>query len=519
MMTRWLSRRGTWVAGVVAWLVACAAMGMEPPGDREPAPAQAGTRKKPARSDEPGKKAKKKKKKKSTLSKKKSGKASGKKAPPAVEETQDPSSTAASPLPAATPAPAVMTPPAATPPAGQDPYPGTAVAESPPPPVEKTPGFLDHFELRHSNTLEVRYDRFETPILGLDPEQNLGSAWLFSNETLICNFGVCNGSSLVFRPRLSWQFAPREDPDFSFHELYLSVNALPRTVVRVGKQVQGWGPGIFYSPTNRVFPETIFTTAQREPVGRRVVSVSVELLPEMTLFVMGGRADDSGWGAQERLRSYFASSRVEYQAQGEFPFTLGAVVGGGERFQPHGGMYFEMLLSDAWTVGAELSTSRGYARERDPSFGPPGLFALEDAWGYDGVINLRYGLSSGGEVGAEVGVNRFALSASAREQLPTLYPLLLVGTAAGVGTHPFLDKRYALVQGRFPELPPGRRVTFSASLMYTDPSNSLVAAGELSSTYGSFKGFVSGAFNFGPEASVQRFPFERFLRVGLSFTH
>ncbi|MDC0714888.1 hypothetical protein POL68_40945 [Stigmatella sp. ncwal1] len=412
--------------------------------------------------------------------------------------------------------PAEATPEAeAMPPAGQDP--DTAVAESPP--AEDTPGFLDHFELRHSNTLELRYDRFETPILGLKATQNLGSVWLFSNETLICNFEVCNGSSLVFRPRLTWQFEPNVDPDFYFHELYLSVSAIPRTVVSVGSQVQGWGPGIFYSPTNRIFPETLFTTAQREPIRRRMVALNVELLPEMTLFVTAARADDSDWGAEEPLRSYFASSRVEYQSQGEFPFTLGAVAGAGERFQPHGGLYFEMLVSDAWTAGAEFSTSKGYSRKRDLNFGPPGLFLHEDAWSYDGLINVRYGLSSGGEIGAEVGVNEFALSGSAQEQLPTLYPLLLAGTSAGVGIHPLLDRRYVLVHGRFPDLPPGKRVTLSTSLMYTNPSDSLIAAGELSFSYDSFKGFVSVALNFGPEASVQRFPFERFLRVGLSFTH
>jgi hypothetical protein len=268
-----------------------------------------------------------------------------------------------------------------------------------------------------------------------------------------------------------------------------------------------------------MFSETLFTTAVREPVRRRMVAANVELLPSLTLFATAARADDSDWGAAEALRSYFAASRVEYQAQGESPFTLGAVVGGGERFQPYGGLYFEMQVSDAWTVGTELATSKGYSRDRDPSFGPPDVFLHENAWAADGVINARYGLRSGGEVGAEVGLNEFALRDSAQQQLPTLYPMLLAGTMAGAGIHPVLDRRYVMVHGRLPDLPPSKRVTFSTSLMYTNPSDSLVAAGELSVTYDNFKGFVSLELNFGPEASVQRFPFECFGRVGVSFTH
>lgn len=397
-----------------------------------------------------------------------------------------------------------------------------AVPDHAAPPPEPPAGFLDHFELRHANRLELRYDRQDTAILGLPAKQNLESVWLFSNETLICNFALCNASSLVFRPRLTWQFAPATDPDFYFHELYLSVSAIPRLVVSVGSEVQGWGPGIFYSPTNRMFPETLFTTAVREPIRHKLVAVNVQLRPELTLFATAARADDSDFGAAPPLRSYFASARAEYQVQGEIPYTAGAVVGGGEHFQPYGGLYFEATLSDAWTVGSEFSTSSGYSRDRDPEFGAPGVFRNDDAWGFDGLINARYGLPSGGELGAELGVNEFALSDQAQHQLPTLYPLLLAGTHAGAGIPPVLDRRYAMVHGRLPDLPPGKRVTVSASLMYTNPSDSLIAAGELSVTpviQDGLKAFVSFDLNFGPAASVQRFPFERFVRVGASFTY
>jgi hypothetical protein len=420
----------------------------------------------------------------------------------------------ADPTPCAAQDPAApASPPPASPPA-QDP-----AAPAEPAPAEPPPSFVSHFELRNSNTLEVRYDRIETPILGADPKQNIASGWLFSNESLLCNFEACNGSSLVIRPRLTWQLQPETDPDFYFHELYLSMSAIPRVVLTVGSQVQGWGPGIFYSPTNRMFPETLFTTAVREPIRRRLVAINVEVLSKLTLFLTAARADDSDWGADDALRSYFGSSRIEYQAEGEHPYTLGVVGGGGNRFQPYGGMYLELTLSDAWTGGAEFSASKGYSRDRDPSFGPPGSFMDEDAWGADGLVNLRYGLKSGGELGIEASVNQFALRDSAQQQLATLYPALLAGTDAGAGIHPVLDRRYVMVHARIPELPPAKHVTFSTSLMYTNPSDSLVASGELAVNYDSFKGYVSFDLNFGPDASVQRFPYERFVRAGVSFTH
>jgi hypothetical protein len=135
------------------------------------------------------------------------------------------------------------------------------------------------------------------------------------------------------------------------------------------------------------------------------------------------------------------------------------------------------------------------------------------------VVNARYGLTSGGEVGAELGVNEFALRDAARDQLSALYLALLAGTAAGAGIPPMLDRRYAMVHARLPDLPPGKHVTLSSSVMYTNPSDSIVAAGELTFSYENFKGFASLELNFGPDASVQRFPFERFGRVGVSFTH
>lgn len=266
-----------------------------------------------------------------------------------------------------------------------------------------------------------------------------------------CQRAPCEGVSLVAKPRLRYYRvgaageALPEPQRAGFTELYASGQLGQSGNWLAGKRYLSWGPGLLYSPTNRLFPDNGAAQPRRELGGKTMVMASVGAGD----WVVSSLAADphARDAAGRESNGTFWLARAERSETSNHPLTVGLVAGGGGGLARHAGAYVQKIVSDAWTVGAEASVSRGYA-SADPARKRQ----------VDGLVNLRYGFASGAEVGVEFIYNGFRLD-------DALYANPAVSFAPAGGEwqtrhflrHPLAERRYALIQGSWPKLFGDRR--------------------------------------------------------------
>ena len=230
---------------------------------------------------------------------------------------------------------------------------------------------------------------------------------------------------------------------FLWNEAYLTGTTGWGATWLAGKRYLAWGPGLLFSPSNRLFPDNGNATPRREIAGKPLVTISANVSSRLAL--SGVYADpylEPVPGIDER--GALGLLRAEYTGGGSRPTTAGMVVGGGGGYRPYIGAYMQHLLSDAWTVGAEMSASRGYASRSD---GGPQLQQSRDRLMADALVNLRYGLPSGGEIGVEALYNGYRLS-SAEMAVARLsaQPAGGLWQTRNRPLHPLPEGRYMLLQ-------------------------------------------------------------------------
>ncbi|WP_346838615.1 hypothetical protein [Microbulbifer sp. SAOS-129_SWC] len=299
---------------------------------------------------------------------------------------------------------------------------------------------------------------------------------------LRCSAAPCDDTRLVLKPRLAAASGdrpaslPDPQPDW-LAEGYVLHDLGSGRRIGAGKRLVGWGPSLLYSPTNRLFPDNGAVTPRRDIPGKPMAFASADLSAHgrASLLLADPRLDevagiDSGGG--------FGLARAEWNwVEGQIT-TVGTVAGGGGGFRPYVGGYFQHGLGDAWTFGAEAAASRGYA-EGDGSAAP--LAQNRAHWHWDGVANLRYGAASGAEIGLELIYNGYALSETEwRNPLLAAYPSAGRGPSRNRPLHPFVQSRYALLQGTWPKLFGDRRWGLTARLLQGLDRPSSSAFAELS---------------------------------------
>jgi len=275
-----------------------------------------------------------------------------------------------------------------------------------------------------------------------------------------CTMAWCAGTRLMLKPRVRYfesnadsSAAPKPDA-FSWTEVYAAGHVSEDVTWLTGKRYLAWGPGMLYSPTNRLFPDNGTATPRREIAGKWLGMLSYAPAPPWMVsalyanpYVASVPGVSSSGG--------FALLRAEYQSTGIRPTAAGVVAGGGGPYRPYLGAYFQHLLNDAWTVGAEFSASQGYARtlENGTSLRESDARLMSDA-----LVNLRYGLRSGGELGIEYIYNGYRLSHGELQN-----PLLAFQPAGGVWQtrnrplHPLPEGQYLNMQALLPNLFGDRR--------------------------------------------------------------
>ena len=275
-----------------------------------------------------------------------------------------------------------------------------------------------------------------------------------------CIASWCAGTRLMLKPRVRYFRSDTNLPSlpepktFSWTEAYATGHVSDAFTWLAGKRYLAWGPGLLYSPTNRLFPDNGTATPRREIAGKWMGMASYS--PTSTTTVSGLIADPylqatpgiSGSGG-------FGLLHAEYQSTGARPTSAGVVAGGGGAYRPYIGGYIQRLLDDAWTVGAEFSASRGYASTTGSG---PALRENDRRWMADALVNLRYGLRSGGELGVEYIYNGYRLGREAMRD-----PVLAAQPAGGAwqtrnrSLHPLPEGHYLNLQALLPSLFGDRR--------------------------------------------------------------
>jgi hypothetical protein len=276
----------------------------------------------------------------------------------------------------------------------------------------------------------------------------------------------CDGASFVLRPRL-YTASEREVPaglsgrPSSLPEAYLLQSAGESMQFGLGKRLLGWGPALLYSPSNRLFPDNGAVSPRKELAGKPMVfaSASLPLAGRGMLIVADPREQDfSG----SRIGGTFFAARGEWQQQDDKTSTLGVVAAGGGALAPYLGLYAQRGLTDALTLGFEMAMARKYAGSTSESQ----LSQNRGGMKSDMVANLRYGLSSGGEIGLELIQNGYAMSDSELGN-----PLLAALPSAGSNPswnrplHPLVQRRYALIQVITPSLFGNKRWGLTARVL------------------------------------------------------
>lgn len=275
-----------------------------------------------------------------------------------------------------------------------------------------------------------------------------------------CVADWCGGARVMLKPRVRYFNSDSELPGipepkaFSWTEAYATGHVADAFTWLAGKRYLAWGPGLLYSPTNRLFPDNGTATPRREIAGKWMGMASYSPTPSAT--VSGLFADPYIQAAPGVTGSGgFGLLHAEYQSSGVRPTSAGVVAGGGGAYRPYVGGYIQHLLDDAWTIGAEFSASNGYARS---SGSGPVLRENDRRWMADALVNLRYGMRSGGELGAEYIYNGYRLGQQAMQQ-----PLLAAQPAGGawqtrnLPLHPLPEGHYLNLQALLPNLFGDRR--------------------------------------------------------------
>lgn len=275
-----------------------------------------------------------------------------------------------------------------------------------------------------------------------------------------CTADWCAGTRLMLKPRAryfdaqnDWAGAPQPNA-LSWTEAYASGQVSDSMSWLAGKRYVAWGPGMLYSPTNRLFPDNGTAAPRREIPGKWLGMVTYS--PGQS-WVMSGLYADPHLESVPGVASSggFGLMRAEYQGSGLRPLGAGVVAGGGGAYRPYIGAYAQRLLDDAWTVGAEFSASHGYARTTGEG---PVLRENDARWMADALINLRYGLPSGGELGVEYLYNGYRLGTAALRN-----PVLAAQPAGGIWQsrnrplHPLPEGHYLNVQALLPSVFGDRR--------------------------------------------------------------
>ncbi|MFA0811407.1 hypothetical protein [Microbulbifer epialgicus] len=316
-------------------------------------------------------------------------------------------------------------------------------------------------------SLQLIHERERLIDLLGDDDTRRNAAELRLDLQLRCSKSPCEGTRIILKPRLTLDederpaSMPDPYPDW-FAEGYLLYEMKGGARVGVGKRLQGWGPSLLYSPTNRLFPDNGAVTPRRDIPGKPMVYASTELSTHgrTSFLVADPRLDDV---AGITTGGSFQMARAEWNWVEGHITTIGAVAAGGGGFHSYVGGYFQHTLGDAWTIGAELATSRGYAKSTG---GALELAQNRGHWRWDGIINLRYGASSGAETGLELIYNGYAQS-----EKELLNPQLAALPSAGRGPsrnrplHPYVQRHYALLQTNWPKLFGDRRWSLTARLL------------------------------------------------------
>ncbi|MFV8780964.1 hypothetical protein ACNKU7_00960 [Microbulbifer sp. SA54] len=331
-------------------------------------------------------------------------------------------------------------------------------------------------------TLQLLHEREELfAPLGGDSAQR-SAAELRLDFQLRCNAVPCEGTRLILKPRL---VADRHDrpaalpdpkPDW-LAEGYVLHESGKSVRIGAGKRLMGWGPSLLYSPTNRLFPDNGAVTPRRDIPGKPMVfgSANFSSRGRVTALVADPRLDDVAGIDSD---GGFSLARAEWNwVEGQLT-TAGAVTGGGGGFRPYVGGYVQHGIGDAWTIGAEVAASRGYA---DGEADAAGLLQNRQRSRWDGVANLRYGATSGAEIGVELIYNGFALSdEEIRNPLLAAYPSAGRGPSRNRPLHPFVQSQYLLVQGTWPKLFGDRRWGLTTRFLQGLDRSSTSAFSELS---------------------------------------
>lgn len=271
-----------------------------------------------------------------------------------------------------------------------------------------------------------------------------------------CLADACAGTNLVAKPRLRYYRvgaagdALPEPAHAGVTELYASGTFGDTGSWTLGKRYVSWGPGLLYSPTNRLFPDNGAAQPRRELAGKTMAMTGIGIGQWVVSALTADThaIDDAG----RRHGGGFWLARAERSGVDDHPLTVGVVAGGGGGLARYAGGYVQKLVSDAWTVGAEFSASSAYAASA------ANAQPVRDRRGVDGLVNLRYGMASGGEVGLEFIYNGFALSDAAYAN-----PFVSASPAGGEWQgrnflrHPLAERRYVLLQGNWPKLFGDRR--------------------------------------------------------------
>lgn len=266
-----------------------------------------------------------------------------------------------------------------------------------------------------------------------------------------CDAGWCEGGSVVLRPRVSArrtrggpELAPRP---VAWPEAYLLYGS-GSIQASAGRRLLGWGPGLAYSPSNRLFPDNGAVSPRREVPGKPMLTFSTSLPQggQVTAILSEPRLEDL---AGRRVDGSFGALRAEWRGEGATTSTLGFVGAGGGGLAPYVAAYAQIGLGDAFTLGAEASVSRRYGDGEQFA----ALVQNGGATRADAVANVRYGLASGAEFGVELIYNGFAL-ADAELANPVIAAQPSTARRAGWTRplHPLVQRRYALAQFTTPSL-------------------------------------------------------------------
>lgn len=309
------------------------------------------------------------------------------------------------------------------------------------------------FSMRHDIVLQARSEqsRYFEAFDGAGSRVDALEARLNLNAR--CAQAWCEGASVVLRARLYG--ARREalpgaiwDRPSSLAEAYVVHSAGEDLQIGAGKRYLGWGPALLYSPTNRLFPDNGAVSPRKEVPGKPMLFASAALPGAGRASVLAANPRQQDLFGRD-VGGVFVLARAEWQQQAQQLSSFGLVAGGGGALAPYAGLYAQRALGDAFTLGGEVALSRRYAR--DPSRAQVSYNA--GARKFDLVLNLRYGMRSGAELGLELVQNGYALDGVELAE-PRLAALPSAGSRAGYNRamHPLVQRRYALLQYTTPSL-------------------------------------------------------------------